>query len=272
MLNIINVKAASNPYPQTTLWGDTNCTWYAWKKVYERTGIALPAWGNAKDWYNGAKNAGFSVGTTPRANSIAVWTNCDVVCATYGHVGYVESIGADDTRGTILYIRDSTPKGMNGCPDTNAESYKECISNSVDASGDIACREAAPKTTCPFYLSDEGITGYIYLDNAPKTATTTTKATTTTTTKAKSNNANLTDIKIENIKFNFDKEKTNYEVEVKENIDKINAIATLEGEKAIITGDGEHTLKLGENEIVINVVAEDGTKKDYAIKITKKEK
>lgn len=85
------VSAASNPYPyQHDLTGRwiVNCTWYAWQQAYERTGVALPAWGNAGDWYNNASAQGWSVGKTPAVNSIAVWTD-----GSYGHVGYV--VGVD---------------------------------------------------------------------------------------------------------------------------------------------------------------------------------
>ena len=87
-----NVKAASNPYPTTqNVDGDryyeVPCTRFAWQEVYNKHKIALPAWGNAKQWYNAAKsNKNFSVGSTPKAGSIAVWSDNG-----YGHVAYVTS-------------------------------------------------------------------------------------------------------------------------------------------------------------------------------------
>ncbi len=56
------------------------CTWAAWNKAYEMTGIQLLAWGNAKYWYQNAKNAGYTCidyysGVVPPANSIAVWSD-----------------------------------------------------------------------------------------------------------------------------------------------------------------------------------------------------
>ena len=68
------------------------CTWYAWGRAYELTGVALnECTGNAAKWYNAAKNAGRSVGSTPKANSIAVFGTS----AGYGHVGYVEAVNGD---------------------------------------------------------------------------------------------------------------------------------------------------------------------------------
>ena len=40
------------------------CTWYAWGRAYELTGVALnECTGNAAKWYNAAKNAGSAAGT-----------------------------------------------------------------------------------------------------------------------------------------------------------------------------------------------------------------
>jgi len=88
---ITDVNAASNPYPATqNVDGDGNyevpCTRFAWQQVYDNSGIALPAWGNAVNWWNNAKNAGYATGSTPKAGAVAVWSG-----DTYGHVAYVTS-------------------------------------------------------------------------------------------------------------------------------------------------------------------------------------
>ena len=83
--------AASNPYPkQHTIMGFplVNCTWYAWQQVYDNTGIALPNFGNAINWYSGAQNYGYATGTVAKANSVAVWRTTN----GYGHVGWVVSV------------------------------------------------------------------------------------------------------------------------------------------------------------------------------------
>lgn len=68
------------------------CTWYAWGRAYEMTGVSLnECTGNAAKWYNAAKSAGRAVGSTPRANSIAVFSTY----SGYGHVGYVEAVSGD---------------------------------------------------------------------------------------------------------------------------------------------------------------------------------
>lgn len=120
MINIIgiaNVSAATNPYNQTGTYG-INCTWYAWQMAYDKANVTLPGWGNAKEWYNNAKEDGYTVSTTPRSNSIIVWGDW----TSYGHVGYVESV-----EGNILHVWDSTGT----CIDKNDEEFRQCIANSV---------------------------------------------------------------------------------------------------------------------------------------------
>lgn len=80
-----------NPFAWSDLYGQ--CTWYAYGRAYERTGVALEACriGNACTWYSSAQSAGFRVGSTPRANSVAVFNTS----SGYGHVAYVESVSGD---------------------------------------------------------------------------------------------------------------------------------------------------------------------------------
>lgn len=84
-------EAAANPYPFTQdVDGDgfyeIPCTRFAWQQVYDNSGIALPAWGNAVNWWYSAINAGVATGNTPKPGAVAVWQG-----DTYGHVAYVTS-------------------------------------------------------------------------------------------------------------------------------------------------------------------------------------
>ena len=103
---IFNIVVDANPYPSSYTDSDGvyhpgNCTWQAWQETYNRLGIQLPAWGNAGNWYDNAKNAGYTVmaysdGVVPPANSIACWS---------GHVAYIlsaDSVGANVIDGNIL--------------------------------------------------------------------------------------------------------------------------------------------------------------------------
>ena len=83
------------------------CTEVAWQEAYNRLGVQLPAWGNAGTWLNSARNAGYSTGSTPRPNSIAVSTN-----GSYGHVAYVTEVG----NGYII-VTDGGNTDNDGYPD-----------------------------------------------------------------------------------------------------------------------------------------------------------
>ncbi len=258
IIGIIRVKAATNPYVQTGPYG-TNCTWYAWNMAYEKAGVALPGFGNAKEWYNDAKNAGYSVGTTPRANSIIVWGGW----TSYGHVGYVERVD-----GNTLYVWDSTGP----CIDRDDPEFIECIANGVSEETDRICYANAKRTACEYTISPDryGITGYIYLDDAPKTPSSSKpttsipdKETTEPVVKSKSNNANLKSIELSSGEVLFDPEILEYNIEIEHEIETITIGAMAEDEKAVIEGVGEYSLQVGSNDIKLIVTAEDGSKKEY---------
>lgn len=254
----------ANPYQQTGPYG-TNCTWYAWQMAYEKAGVVLPGWGNAKNWYQDALNSGYSVGTTPRANSIVVWGGW----TAYGHVGYVESVA-----GNVIRVWDSTGP----CIDETSPEYVACIQNGVSEETDRQCRQNAKKVACEYTLSPDryGITGYIYLDVAPKPKVqiqqTPLPTPTPTPEVVKSNNTNLSEIKISSGEITFQPNITEYEISVKNKIDKINIEATVEDTKSTVEGIGEYDLKVGDNEVKLTVTAEDGTVKEYVLNITREKK
>ena len=79
------------------------CTWYAWGRVYEKCGVSL-YWftsdgrlGNATEWDDCAATYGYSVGSTPKANSVAVWES-STLGNTTGHVAYVEYVSDTEIR------------------------------------------------------------------------------------------------------------------------------------------------------------------------------
>lgn len=88
---------------------------------------------------------------------------------------------------------------------------------------------------------------------------------------ASSNNF-LSTLKVENYELDneFNKNKTDYEVYVPFNEEKVNIIATTEDSKAKLTGTGEKTLSVGDNKVNIVVTAEDGSKRTYTINIVRK--
>ena len=78
-----------------------SCTSVAWECVYANTGIKLPGWGNAMNWYANAPKSGFQTYTsTPMEGHLAIWadTDSDGNIIGPGHVAY------------ILYVNTNTQK------------------------------------------------------------------------------------------------------------------------------------------------------------------
>ncbi len=87
--------------------------------------------------------------------------------------------------------------------------------------------------------------------------------------KRKDNNAYLTNLKISNIDFKFDKETLNYEFKIARDIESIDIKGIAESELATIDGLGTHKLSEEKNVINITITAEDGTEKTYTITLKK---
>lgn len=93
----MTASAAGNPYPTTQnvdgdAYYEVPCTWFAWQSVYDNQGVAMPGWGNAGNWLNGARNSGYATGSTPAVGAVAVWQGNG-----YGHVAYVVSVQSTTT-------------------------------------------------------------------------------------------------------------------------------------------------------------------------------
>lgn len=89
----------------------------------------------------------------------------------------------------------------------------------------------------------------------------------------KSDNANLKSLTIEGQELvpAFNKETTEYTMQVTSDITELNIKAEAEDEKASVEIQGNKDLKVGENIVTITVNAEDNTIKIYEIKVTKSE-
>ena len=64
-----------------------NCTYYV------ATRRCIPWLGNAYEWWDAARNAGFAEGSTPQRGAVVVWGRGG--SSPYGHVAYVEAVGPD---------------------------------------------------------------------------------------------------------------------------------------------------------------------------------
>ena len=67
----------------------------------------------------------------------------------------------------------------------------------------------------------------------------------------------------------FQKDKTEYSVEVPEDVEEIEVYAEASSSKAQVSGTGKVKLKNGENKLIVQVTAEDGTTRTYTIKVTR---
>lgn len=70
----------------------------------------------------------------------------------------------------------------------------------------------------------------------------------------------------------FESEKTEYSVEVPNEVNEIEVYATAMNSSAQITGTGMIELKEGKNDLKVEVIAANGTKKTYTLEVTRKEK
>lgn len=94
--------------------------------------------------------------------------------------------------------------------------------------------------------------------------TNTSKQNITTKQISKSNN-DLKSLKIKNHKINFDKEKLDYKVIVKEKENNLEVEAVPESEKASVMITGADDLKKNNYKVLVEVTAQDGSKKAYTI-------
>ena len=275
------VRAAGNPYKSKGPYG-INCTWYTWDKVKNMRGVSLPAWGNAKTWYDSAKKAGFKVGVKPQSNSIIVWDITE-----YGHVAYVEKVS-----GNYIYVWDSDKY----CIDEDDPEFIECDSNSYDESSQEACRKNAKRAACKLetsiYTTDYKTIGFIYLDEVPSNANQNdssnkrdnnngdkqnkqNKQNNEVKTKEpeviKSDNNYLQEIILSSGSLDFNKDVLDYNVTVENEIDELEINAKTEDSKATVKGNGIYKLEVGNNLIKLDVTAENGNVKEYTINVLRKE-
>ena len=124
------------------------------------------------------------------------------------------------------------------------------------------------------------VTGNDNLQVGENTITVTVKAqdgtegtyTITVTREADSNN-DLKSLEVEGYTLDpdFDKDVTNYAIEVPKDVDSIVVNAEPDSDNATVTVEGADNLQPGENTVTVTVKAEDGTEKVYTITVTKEE-
>ena len=112
----LNLVYANNPYGKyQQLYGvqTVRCTYYAWQQAYDNTKVEWPNFGNARNWYDNAKKAGYQVGSKPKIKSIAVFDD-----GVYGHVAYVTSVDGNNITvneaGVVLVDLNGNYSAYNG--------------------------------------------------------------------------------------------------------------------------------------------------------------
>lgn len=86
-----------------------------------------------------------------------------------------------------------------------------------------------------------------------------------------SKNNYLKDLKVEGYELSFDKDKLEYNLDVPNEVNKVNITATKEDSKSSIKGTGEIELSEGVNQVKIIVTAQNGSTRTYVININVKE-
>jgi surface antigen len=86
------------------------CTWFAAEQAFRTWGVWVPWLGDAGEWTAGARRSGWSVSTQPEADTILVMPPYVQGSGSYGHVGWVIAVDADDGAVTV---RSMNWKGWN---------------------------------------------------------------------------------------------------------------------------------------------------------------
>lgn len=81
----------------------------------------------------------------------------------------------------------------------------------------------------------------------------------------KSNNNFLSSLQVESYDLSFDKNKNDYEIEIKKDVNTLNVTASLEDGKATYNIIGADNLKENNHQVKIEVTAENGEKRTYTI-------
>ena len=86
-----------------------------------------------------------------------------------------------------------------------------------------------------------------------------------------SNNNNLSSLEIDGVNLDFNKDMLNYTISVANNIESLNIKYQTEDPKATVTVEKPDSLKIGLNNIIVKVVAENGEVKSYNLAVTREE-
>ena len=86
-----------------------------------------------------------------------------------------------------------------------------------------------------------------------------------------SSNANLSSLSVSQGSISFNKDNTNYNINVENNVSSINVSGTVEDSLSQVSGLGNHNLNYGNNKINIIVKSQSGNTKTYTINVNRKD-
>ena len=218
---------------------------------------------------------------TVYAGSISIWASANSV--TVGSTINI-SVNAKSVFGKFN-IKTSDASILSGptsgdVDDGDTATYTFTAKSPGDVTITIVPTDMADYDTEKEYTQSKSVTIKVVNKNAPNTNNNSsnnkdkkTTGDTTADVKEYDSDNTLKNLEVENYKItpNFDKDTTEYKLEVDENVEKINIKATKNSEKAEITGIGEQKLTPGENTIEVKVTAENGNEKKYKIIVTVKD-
>ena len=185
---------------------------------------------------------------------------------------YSVTINRRDNRDTNNYLKSLSVK------DNNIKFNKDTLTYTLEVEGTVEkATITAEAESTKARVTGDGEKTLKYGSNKFEIKVTaeneTTKTYTITINRKDNRDTNnlLKSLSIKEAYLKFDKDTTNYTVEVSNEIEKINITAVAESTKAKVSGDGEKTLNVGGNTFEIKVTAENETTKIYKINITRKD-
>lgn len=188
----------------------------------------------------------------------------EIIENTNGKIIAQEEVGTStDINNAVLKILRTNQEEIIPKFDTNIKEYYLTTNKEIDKL-DITAIPDNPDSKVEIIGNENFIQGKniveIKITSPNGKITNSYKIYVTRTKDIEKSNANLENLAIENMILypSFDTTVTEYRIETEPNIERLNILAIPENPKAKITIQGNELLKTGDNEILINVLSEDG--------------
>ncbi len=144
-------------------------------------------------------------------------------------------------------------------------SYSTETESSASASASITIAAAQSNNSSNSSSNSSSSSSSNSSSNSSSSNTTTTED--TVDTRSSENNLSSLTVSSGTLSPTFSASTTTYKVELTSETSSITVSAKAKDSNATVSGTGEHELKIGENNIIVTVVAENGSKKTYTISV-----